>query len=526
MRVPGAVWRIALLALACIVAQSLSGVEALTVTAATHTRMRGRAQHRASTAEVVEVDSGELSSEEHGMLTVDDLDSDSASASAADRMTEQEMAAKEAQIAAREAALAEKEAKRKAEEKKRAEQRKAEQEKKKAAKKAEEKKKAEKKAAAKKKKAEEAAKKKAEAEKKKKAKMKEKKKNKKDKKHKKKKHHKKEHHKKEHHKEEHHRKVKVKAHPHESHHPPPDPAGHPDIDHHDGPSELASAPPEWVTAGTHFPPHHLRVKKYILSVGTDNIQVDKIKGGHKGKPLTLKFNAGWDTELTKVIEKWKEPEKIDGTVYYVNSHGKAVAKMSFMNAILSELKWPKMTDDKKKKDKSAKISLTLQPESTVSEFFTHPKVADDAPEVDATKLSGIKRSGYTVNFDGLDGKVVHKMRLPTVSNRLRSSERFSYNKVSKKQEKKKTWKVTRNQRKPLQLTLKGDKAAVAKWEQWKYARPSAPKSGSIQLRNDNNAIFTVKFTNLYPNSVHKEKDGELEVDLSFDTMDIEHAGDS
>jgi len=112
------------------------------------------------------------------------------------------------------------------------------------------------------------------------------------------------------------------------------------------------------------------------------------------------------------------------------------------------------------------------------------------------------------------------MRLPTVWNRLKSRTRFVYNKESKKQQKKQSWKVTASRRKPLSLSVVGTKEERHKWRQWQKERPARPKTGTIQLRTDKDAIFTLKFTNLYPNRVHEEKD-MLDVDLTFDTMDIE-----
>jgi len=506
---------------------------------------------------------GEMESEEHLELTADELDAQSAaelSASThqeqqqkqqsedehegegegeadADRMTEAQLAAREARIAAKEAAVAEKEAKRKQAEQKRAadraaakaaaDQKKADQS---AKKQAEQQSKAEAKAKKKeeqKKKKEEIKKKKEEIKKKKqeerKKKQEERKKKREERKKKKEEERKKK--KEEEHKRHHKlRKIKQQAHPHGSHHPPPDPYGHPDSDHHDGPSELASGKAEWRTAGTAFPPSHLSIKKYVLSVGTDNIPVSKVKGGHKGKPLSFKFAAGWETPVNGLIAKWQAQEKIDGYLYYIDRHGKSVAKLAFHNAQLQDFKWPKMTSNKKKADRAAKFKVTLQPETTHSEFFTKPEEADPAPELDPSKLMAVKKSGFVVKIDDFDDAKVDKLRLPSVRHRLKSATRFGYNKETKKQEKQKTFSVTAVRRKPFRLVISGKEDELNKWKTWKRARPPQPKQGTVELRNDNNAVYTIKFTNLYPNRVQKEKD-RLAVDLTFDSMEVEKSGD-
>jgi len=283
-----------------------------------------------------------------------------------------------------------------------------------------------------------------------------------------------------------------------------------------------------------WPPSNLNIKSHVLvglGGGPTNIALDKVEGGvglPHPSPLVLTFAIGWDCSATKLVEKYKERERLDGTIYYVNSGGKAVAKLTFEKAVVAMIKWPKLAKKGKYAAREAKLTIVLQPEHTVVEKIEEAGAAPEAPDPDNDKLHMSRGKDFKIDIDDTDTSKVSGVKLPSIIMDMKRSVKYAYDPEVQKQVRRTIYKVTGVKRKQLTLYFPiDDKTAIKPFEEWKDERNARPRIGSIELEQEGDddgalqPLVTIKFFGLFVNRI-ATKSKHAEVELAYDKMEIEH----
>jgi len=303
----------------------------------------------------------------------------------------------------------------------------------------------------------------------------------------------------------------------------------------------------WKTVAPNpWPPHNLNIKSFVLTgIGATNIQCAKASGGYglpNPSPLMLKFELGWDTHLHKMIEHYKDREPVSGVLYYVAGNGKAVGKLTFENAAVASIRWPKFDRTKPKAEKAAFITVILQPSSSTVERIEKVKDAPAAPVADTDKLHDVTHRDFKVEFEGINSTdAVSGVKLPSIVMNLKREISFGYDETTKRQKRSVNYKVTGVKHKHLHIRIRRGGGATKVWRDWLKERPARPRIGSVEVTqsaqggtsNGNNGggddaaggerqlLYTYKFFGLYPNRIVNKKDF-ADVVFGFDSMTIEH----
>jgi len=252
-------------------------------------------------------------------------------------------------------------------------------------------------------------------------------------------------------------------------------------------------------------------------------------------PLVLTFAAGWDSQLTKLVEKWKDREELDGTIYYVTSRGRAVAKLTFEKAVVAMIKWPKLAKKGKRANRDAKLTVVLQPSHTVVEKIEDPADAPDAPDPDSDKLHAAKCRDFKIDIDNIDTSRVSGVSLPNIVMKMKRRIRYEFEPDASgrgggKQVRRVAYKVTGVRPKHLTLYFpKDDKAATKPFKEWKAELHPRARIGTVELQQKSgegegegeHPLITVKFFGMFVNRIGTKAD-RVEVEIAFDKMEVEH----
>jgi hypothetical protein len=311
--------------------------------------------------------------------------------------------------------------------------------------------------------------------------------------------------------------------------------GKPQINFSDGDNGV------WKTVAPNpWPPHNLNIKSFVLTgIGSTNIKCAKAEGGFglpNPSPLVLKFPIGYDTHIHKLVEKHKDREEVSGVLYYVAGNGRAVGKLTFENAVIASIKWPKLDHTGPKSEKTAMITVILQPASSTVEKIEKVRDAPEAPHADSDKLHTVLRKDFKLEVEGFnntDSGLV-RVTLPSIVMNFKRKTKFGWDPETKRQKRSVTYKVTGIKHKHLFIRVA--KAEVKSWRDWVTEPQKRPRIGSVEIMQtpevnpedagDANApahqpLYTLRFYGLYPNRIIKGKD-TADVELSFDKMSIEH----
>jgi hypothetical protein len=313
--------------------------------------------------------------------------------------------------------------------------------------------------------------------------------------------------------------------------------GKPQINFSDGDNGV------WKTVAPNpWPPHNLNIKSFILTgIGATNIKCVKANGGFglpNPSPLVLKFPIGWDTHIHKLVEKHKDREEVSGVLYYVAGNGKAVGKLTFEKAVIASIKWPKLDRTGPKAEKTAMITVILQPASSTVERIEKVRDAPAAPAPDTDKLHTVLRKDFKLEVEGLNQTdSVIRVTLPSIVMNMRRKTSFGWDPESKRQKRSVTYKVTGIKHKHLFIRVSKDD--VKQFKDWKKETQKRPRIGSVEISQtpevnpddagdagaggagERQPLYSVRFFGMYPNRVIKGKD-YYDVELSFDKMSIEH----
>jgi len=290
----------------------------------------------------------------------------------------------------------------------------------------------------------------------------------------------------------------------------------------------------WKTVAPNpWPPHNLHIKSWILTgVGATAIKLHKANGGYglpHPTPLVLSFNIGWDSHIHNIIEKYRDRERISGVLYYISANGKAVGKLTFERAVLASVKWPKMEKVGSKKDKSARITVILQPAHSKVERIEHVAQAPEAPEPDENARHPVKKNNFKLEIEGFnstDIDAIEGVKLPSIIMDMKRATKFEYDPVAKKQMPHVSYRVTGIKTKHLRVRV--PLTSIDAWHQWKHEK-ARPRVGSIEIlqpaegEGEPQPLYTIKLFGMYINRISK-KTSSAEIVISFDKLNLEHHG--
>ncbi len=286
----------------------------------------------------------------------------------------------------------------------------------------------------------------------------------------------------------------------------------------------------------------------LTGVGSTNIKLRKVEGGFglpNPSPLRLTFNIGWDSHIHKLIEDYNTGAPTDGVLYYINgggwapspppplprsasspsvdvvmcvwcwfAAGKAVARLSFTDAVLAAVKFPRMNNKSaNKKDKQALVTVILQPATSKVEKVVSVKKAPEAPAPDLDKMRKVTRRMFKVEIDGIDTSKVSRSRhsappvcyaradckvwcgvvcgqvtrakLPTIVANLKRVTRYHYSPEEKKQVRDVKYKIKGLKKKQLFLSVPKDQ--VKPWKDWQSDPHPRPRVGTVEIQQPGEA---------------------------------------
>jgi len=297
----------------------------------------------------------------------------------------------------------------------------------------------------------------------------------------------------------------------------------------------------WKTVAPNpWPPHNLNIKTFVLTgIGSTNIQCAKAIGGHglpNPSPLILKFPIGYDTRIHKLVEKHKDREEVSGVLYYVAGNGKAVGKLTFENAVIASIKWPKLEHSGPKSDKPAMIQVILQPASSTVERIEKVRDAPSAPVPDTDKLHTVLGKNFKLDLEGVNNTdSIIRVTLPSIVMNMKRRTEFGWDPETKRQKRSVIYKVTGIKHKHLFIRV--SPTDVKQYKEWKHEAQKRPRLGTVEIdqtpeispdetgggdgAGDMQPLYSIRFFGLYPNRIIKGKN-HFDVELSFDKMSIEH----
>jgi len=231
-----------------------------------------------------------------------------------------------------------------------------------------------------------------------------------------------------------------------------------------------------------WPPHNLRVKSWVLTgIGATNIRLHRVVGGAglpTPSPMRMTFDIGWDTDLHKMVEHYRDKERLNGVLYYI-SKGKSVAKLTFTDAVIAAIKFPKMKSQGKRSDRPARMTIVLQPASSKVERIVKVSEAPEAPDVDSDQLHAVKRKDFKFDIEGIDTAKVIAVKLPSVVMRVKRATKYRWSPEHKKQMPKTRLRVTGFKNKFLFVTV--PKEDIKQWKDWQTERPARQRGGSCEI---------------------------------------------